>query len=245
MSDTSTDFVPFTFNLGKLPPVRLDLACLHTYFEGGALPKAPAKCEYAMKVAYGMDFNGTLGDCVVAGWIHLAQAVAEENGGTYTQPTGPAIKTEYFKLTGGADTGLVESTFLQTAQKSPILGAQVDVFAPVDHTNLAEVKSTIYVFGSLFLGVALPQSAENQFPGNWTVVPGSPIVGGHCVLAIGQDLTGIYLVTWGRVIKATWEWFSTYVDEAYAVLTTEQVAAGRGPLKQLDIARLRADIASL
>ena len=240
-----SDFLPFEFKLGKAPAVRPALARLHTYFDGGKLPAAPIECEWAMKVLYPLALNGTFGDCVVAGWIHLAQAVAEENGGTYVVPSDPEIKTEYFHLTGGQDTGLVESAFLATARSTPILGSQADVFCPVDHTNLSEVKSAIYVFGSLFLGVTLPQSAENQFPGNWTVVPGSPVVGGHCVLAIGQDLTGVYLVTWGRIIKATWEWFLTYVDEAYAVLTTEQVKAGRGPLKQLDIERLRADIANL
>jgi len=240
-----SEFVPFTFNFGKLPPVRPALACLHTYFEGGALPVAPAKCEWAMKVQYPMADNNRLGDCVVAGHVHLSQAVAQENGGTYVYPGDAATQTEYFKLTGGADTGLVESTFLSTAQQAPILGSQVDVFCPFDHTNLDEVKSSIYVFGGIYLGVNLPQSAENQFPGEWTVVPGSPIVGGHCIVAIGYDAEGIYIVTWGQVIKATWAWFSTYVDEAYAVLYTEQVQKGRGPLKQLDIPRLRADIASL
>jgi hypothetical protein len=47
------------------------------------------------------------------------------------------------------------------------------------------------------------------------------------------------------VVKATWAWFESYVDEAYAVLYTEQVQQNRGPLKQLDIRRLRANVAAL
>jgi len=238
MSNISTEFTPFEFKLGRAPAVRPALACLHTYFDGQTLPKAPTKCEWAMKVQYPMALNGTYGDCVVAGHIHLSQAVAQENGGVYTYPGDPAVQAEYFKLTGGADTGLVESNFLMTAQQNQILGSQIEVFCPFDHTDLEEVKSVIYTFGGVFLGVNLPQSAENQFPG-------PPIIGGHCVVAIGYDAEGVFLVTWGQVIKATWAWFSTYVEEAYAILYTEQVQQGRGPLKQLDIARLRADIASL
>jgi hypothetical protein len=242
---TESEFTPFEFKLGKAPAVRPALAMFHQYFEGTVLPVAPARCEYAMKVTYPMALNGTYGDCVVAGHVHLSQAVAYENGGMYAVPEDPAIKTEYFDLTGGADTGLVESAFLAAAQSSPILGSQIDVFAPVDHTNLDHIKSAIYLCGGLFLGVSLPQSAEQQFPGLWTVVTGSPIIGGHCIIAIGYDAQGVYLVSWGMVVKATWAWFESYVDEAYAVLYTEQVQQNRGPLKQLDIRRLRANVAAL
>jgi hypothetical protein len=245
MSDTLIDFVPFQFKLGRLDKVTLDLAHLHTYFDGGALPVAPAKCEYAMKVAYPMACNDKLGCCVVAGHIHLSQALAHETADLYSVPADPAIQKEYFHLTGGADSGLVESTFLQTAQKSPILGSKIDAFGVLDHTNVAEVKSAIYTFGGAFLGVTLPQSSQDQFPGTWTVVPGSPIVGGHCIVAIGYDAQFVYVVTWGKVIRCTWEWFTMYADEAYSIIYTEEVQKNRGPLHQLDIARLRADIANL
>ena len=251
MSDDKLDlvspeeFTPFEFKLGRLDKVTLDLAPLHTYFDGGQLPKAPAKCTYALKTNYPMADNDRLGDCVLAGHIHLTQAVAQENGGTYTYPGNIATQDEYFKLTGGADTGLVESTFLQSAKNSPILGSQIDTFGVLDHSNVDEVKSAIYTFGGAFLGVALPQSAQNQFPGTWSVVPNSPIIGGHCIVAIGYDSRFVYIVTWGTVIRCTWEWFTTYVEEAYAIVYTEEVQKNRGPLKQLDIDRLRADIASL
>src|SRR5665213_1179128 len=98
-----SDFTPFEFKLGKAPAVRPALGMLHTYFEGGALPVAPEKCEWAMKVRYPMALNNQFGDCVIAGWIHLAQAVAAENGGSYVVPADPVIQQEYFLLTGGAD----------------------------------------------------------------------------------------------------------------------------------------------
>ena len=243
--DNDIDFVPFEFKLGRLEKVALSLPPLNTYFDGGKLPAAPLKCAYALKTHYPMADNNSLGDCVLAGHVHLTQAVAQENGGVYTYPGDVATKDEYFKLTGGADTGLVESTFLQTAKNSPVLGSQIDTFGVLDHANVEEVKSAIYTFGGAFLGVALPQSAQNQFPGTWSVVPNSPIIGGHCIVAIGYDARFVYVVTWGTVIRCTWEWFTTYVDEAYAIIYTEEVQKNRGPLKQLDIARLRADIASL
>ena len=242
---TPEEFTPFKFKLGRLDKVAVDLAPLHTYFEGGQLPTAPAKCTYALKVQYPMADNNRIGDCVIAGHIHLSQAIAQENGGTYTYPGDAATQTEYFKLTGGQDAGLVESTFLSTAKTSLVLGSQVDVFCPFDHTRVDHVKSAIYTFGGAFLGVALPQSAEDQFPGTWTVVPNSPIIGGHCIVAVGYDAQFVYIITWGKVIRCTWAWFTAYVEEAYAVIYTEEVQKNRGPLKQLDIARLRADVASL
>lgn len=242
---TPEEFTPFEFKLGRLPKVAVDLAPLHTYFKGGILPSAPTKCVYALKVQYPMADNDKLGDCVVAGHIHLSQAVAQENGGTYTYPGDAATQTEYFKLTGGQDTGLAETPFLQTAQKAPVLGSQVDVFGSINHTNREEVKSSIYIFGGAYLGVTLPESAQNQFPGTWTVVPGSPIEGGHCIVAVGYDAQFVYVVTWGKVIRCTWAWFEKYVDEAYAVVYTEEIQKNRGPLATLDITKLRADIASL
>jgi hypothetical protein len=242
---TPEEFTPFEFRLGRLEKVAVDLAPLHTYFEGNVLPAAPVQCKYALKVVYPLADNDRLGDCVLAGHVHLSQAIAHENDGTYKVPDGQVIQTEYFDLTGGADTGLVESTFLTTAQKAPVLGSQVDVFCPFNHANVDSVKSIIYTFGGVFLGVNLPQSAENQFPGTWTVVPNSPIIGGHCIVAVGYDAQFVYIITWGKVIRCTWEWFTTYVDEAYAILYTEEVQKNRGPLKTLDIERLRADIANI
>jgi hypothetical protein len=242
---TPDEFTPFEFKKGRLPKVELDLAPLHNYFTGDALPLAPPKCIYASKVVYPMADNDHLGDCVVAGHIHLTQALAHETASVYTYPGDAATQTEYFKLTGGQDTGLVESTFLQTAQKAPILGSKIDVFGALRPNNTAEVKSSIYIFGGAFLGVYLPQSSEDQFPGTWTVVPNSPIVGGHCIVTVGYDAQYVYIVTWGRLIRCTWEWFNTYTEEAYAIIYNEEVLKNRGPLHTLDIARLRTDIASL
>jgi hypothetical protein len=242
---TPEEFTPFAFKMGRLEKIDLNLAPISTYFEGGQLPAAPVKCLYSLNVQYPMADNNRLGDCVIAGWVHLAQAIANENGGTYTYPGDDAVQTEYFSLTGGQDTGLVESTFLQTAKNSAILGAQADIFGVLDSKNVDEIKSAIYTFGGIFLGVVLPQSAQNQFPGTWTVVPNSPILGGHCIVAIGYDAQFVYLVTWGQVIRCTWEWFTTYVEEAYVILYTEEVQKNRGPLEQFDIDKLLADIASL
>jgi hypothetical protein len=242
---TPEEFTPFEFKLGRLDKVAVDLAPLHTYFKDSVLPAAPPKCIYALKCHYGMCDNDRLGCCVVAGHIHLSQALAHETNSQYVLPDDAATETEYFILTGGSDTGLAETTFLQTARQSPILGSQIDVFCSFDHTQIDHVKSVIYTFGGAFLGVTLPQSAQNQFPGTWTVVPGSPIEGGHCIVAIGYDAQFVYVVTWGKVIRCTWAWFAKYVDEAYAIIYTEEVQKNRGPIKGLDIARLRAANASL
>ncbi|MGH9917936.1 MAG: hypothetical protein ACRD6W_03550, partial [Nitrososphaerales archaeon] len=82
-------------------------------------------------------------------------------------------------------------------------------------------------------------------PRIWKVVPGSKIVGDHCVVLTGYDqkTRRFDLITWGARIKATFDWVTTYCDEAYVVITPEVVATGEyGPL---DLASLQSDLATL
>jgi hypothetical protein len=183
-------------------------------------------------------------NCTIAGVVHALMAWNLLVNESDAIPTDPEIKTTYFGQTGGGDTGLVETTLLQTWVSDGLFGAKIPAWAPVPHTNVEAIKQSVYFYGACYLGVQLPQSAQQQFVqgGNstWSVVPGSPIEGGHAILAVGYGPEGLYIVSWGQVVLCTWEWVAKYLDEAYAILSRQFVEAGKGPT--LDLAALTADL---
>ena len=74
-------------------------------------------------------------------------------------------------------------------------------------------------------------------------MPGSPIEGGHAIVAVGYNDHFVQCVSWGRVVNVSYPWLSHYLTEVWAVISNEFVEAGRGP--SLDLATLRADIAAI
>jgi hypothetical protein len=99
--------------------------------------------------------------------------------------------------------------------------------APADHTK---VRQAVYEFGYLSIGINLPQSAEDQFNAGqpWTVVSGSPNIGGHCVVVCGYDTNYAYLWTWGALWKMDWDFWDAFVEEAWAVISVDWVNTATG-----------------
>ena len=76
---------------------------------------------------------------------------------------------------------------------------------------------------------------------------------GHAFVVIGADEDGLQIVTWGRAVKVTWEWWDYYMGdssfnfyrnyEAYGDTSTTNVKGGEvwvvSPTKFLDSAQLR------
>jgi hypothetical protein len=204
---------------------------------------------------------GGCGDCVVGGGFDHFTLSNNYNFGSHgPQDAAWSSNTDvevYCKLAGCTpeqlftnpdqyDTGLEISTAFTTWTKTAFNGIKLGAYAPVDYTNLDDVKNAIYLCGSANVGVQLPQSAEDQFPHTWTYVPGSQILGGHDVLLTGYDSPTkmFWAVTWGALIGVTEEFLSNYLDEAYACVSDQAIKAGKGPTS-LKIAALEADIKQL
>jgi hypothetical protein len=49
-------------------------------------------------------------------------------------------------------------------------------------------------------------------------------------------------VTWGATQSLTWEWWYTYVTEAYVVIPQVFVEVDHGPVLNLDITTLQKDL---
>jgi hypothetical protein len=130
-----------------------------------------------------------------------------------------------------------------------VVGGQthkITAFAEVDPTNLLEVRQSIWMFGNVFTGVALPTSAQQEDA--WTVpvdgiygVAGQPGGwGGHCIPCCAESPETLTCVTWGDRLKMSHNFFDDYCDELYAVLSPDWDA----PLG-LNMKELEADLASL
>lgn len=126
---------------------------------------------------------------------------------------------------------------------------QIDGYASISNDSTAEIRLAISEFGGCLLGAAMPLDAQAQTSNGrpWQPTPGAHGVpgswGGHCVYAVGYDAVNVAVITWGRVQLATWQWITTYVDEAYAVLALDWYGNSGGITPgKINVAQLRADI---
>lgn len=66
---------------------------------------------------------------------------------------------------------------------------------------------------------------------------------GHCVPAVAYDQRFIYVVTWGAIKTMTWNFYDTYADEAFAVLSPDWINQKLGTSPSgFNMAALQADL---
>lgn len=231
-------YVPFVgtnVKLGKLPP-KIDSRTLQlASYKTAALPTPPKTYAAANKVSsFPMFANDEFGDCTCAAVAHQ-----EEVWTSYTKlytPTTQEVLDFYFLHTppcapgGPGDTGRVELDVLNDwknigfgANKHKIAG-----YAAVNVHDVTEVKQAIWLFGGLYIGIALPITAQSQrkwklVNGGYDSEPGS--WGGHAVNVVAYTGDSVTVATWGQRLQMTWGFWQEYVDEAYAVLSSEWAAA--------------------
>lgn len=247
---------------GKLAPVRpAGLKDLDTYFTS-PLPAPPASVKPPGIKNWGMLGNGPdpsvtwtgdgfnnqegCGDCTKAGEAHAYDALTwdEALDETKNHPSSNAVVSAYFAETGGQDSGLACGDVLQQAYHAGAFGQKIDGYGVFDHTNQTLVKQIVATFGVVYIGIQCPASAQQQAIENktWSVVPGSPIEGGHCVIIVGfSDEEGVYyIVSWGKLYKATYEFIEKYMDEAWALIAP--AIAKKGKFDNVDLATLQTDL---
>lgn len=260
MTDSNlADYDISGFKLGKGDAVRpVGLLDLETYSSTG-FPAPPATfgtLTGLQAIAWDMDGNDTLGDCTIAGADHV---IAAENALLNTNDPRPdlAILEAQYKVLSPNDQGCVIANVLQTWRGSGLFqmagGAnKIGQYAPFDHRSKTQFHQVIAYTGNAYLGIACPQSAQQQFSKQlqtgqlvpWTVVPGSQIEGGHCIVAVGYEAEGILCVTWGAIVLVTWAFLTKYCDEGWAIVSQELTEKGTDPLG-LDIQQLDSDLNAL
>lgn len=233
------------YKLGRLAPKPVAL-CDLTHYLTSPLPEPPSAVD-APDLQYPMALNDRYGDCTIAAVVHSDQATANLTTQPWTYPGDEAVKTEYFRLTGGQDTGLAETDVLK-AWIAGLFGEKLAAFAPVNVKHTKVIKQATALCGVVYTGVLIPAPAQQQFADHqpWDLThtaADDQIEGGHAVPIVGYTAAGPIVVTWGALQPVTWAWWLKYAEEAYVLITAEIKAAGA--LRGVDFDALDADLAAL
>lgn len=233
--------------LGKLAPIvepgrRL---LLSNYVD--RLPAPPASVDWTKGItSWGMMLNDSLGCCTIAALGHAVQCWTANCGPEIT--VSDAAIAAYYELWDGyvpgepsTDQGGVEIDVLNDWRQSDFAGVKLLAYADPSPLNVFHVKQAVSLFGGVYIGLALPRSAQGQ--ALWDAVEGEDGIpgtwGGHAVYVVAYDAVGLTVVTWGALQKMTWAFWAKYCDEAHALLSNLWTPAG------VDTAALLADVAAV
>ena len=243
--------------LGRIPtPIaqRDRIPKLARYIE---LPTPPAG---AVDVSNGvtswpMFLNDRLGDCACAAPAHMDEIFSKEAG-------QPKVLTDQdvlalYELQGynpadpATDRGSSMGNVLDDWKSGRWAASQILAYATVNVSDQNMVKTALWLFSGLYIGIELPITAQSQQV--WDVVPGLPQQnqpgswGGHAVDVVALDDTGLTVITWGAPKRMTWAFWHEYVDECYAVVSKDFDALQGKPVEEcgFDEQQLLADMAEL
>jgi hypothetical protein len=243
--------------LGKNPPIFDARTLRFGDYLKTELPPPPTSENYGAKVpTWPMYANDKYGDCTCAAAGHMIQNWTA-NAGTEITPPEASVVSFYEHFVGTPpppDKGCNMLQVLKYWRGTGLDGHRVQAFASVEPKNLVEAQDAVYLFGSLYIGVALPNFAVQgeMLTIPWVVPPGGAVgeaapnpENGHCIPAVAYDARNLYVVTWGELKSMSWQFYDAYADEAYAVLSEDFLGAGGGTVAGFDLAQLKADLANL
>lgn len=196
--------------------------------------------------------NLEIGDCAVAAPANLVRLWTAGATHPHLLPLS-AILSAYTVVSGydpaqpASDTGAIISDVLAlwtSVGAGGIGGDVLAAFAEIDHSSPYHLQLAVDLFGGAVIGVNLPVSAQGEE--SWEVRGPGPFEGedepgswgGHCVCAVGYGANGVTVVSWGKLMFASWAWLAVYMDEAWAVVSGDfQAPPG------VDLEGLRAELA--
>lgn len=224
------------------------------------LPPASGVIDRCTEVTnWPMYLNDQLGDCTVAGAGHMFGAMAVYAGHAEPLFIDSVITATYSAVSGyvpgrpSTDNGADMQTVLEHLKQVGMTDTMGHVHKvagyaafgdPTDEVLLAQVLST---FGSVYVGVSLPQSAVDEFHQGqpWDYQPTSPVVGGHCIVLQRRGVGGtgiLKYISWGTAQSTTRGFQKHYAEEAYAVITEDWLTASGDSISGLNLDQLLADL---
>lgn len=240
--------------LGKLP-ARPDSIKFKLSNYAVNLPAPPTKFGHqSLETSWGMLGNDNYGDCVWAGAAHETMLWNKE-ANKDVKFTDADVLSDYSAVTGfnpsdpnsdqGTDMQIAASYRRKTGIKAEDTRHKVSAYLGLKLQNYLELRTAIYLFSGVGIGIKFPSSAMTQFNQgkSWSVTY-APIEGGHYVPAVGYTGRYIYVVTWGKIQKMTWGFFKKYCDEAVCYLTDEMFTNGKS-LEGFDLTSLQNDLGQL
>jgi hypothetical protein len=243
------------FRLGKKPAVFDSRTLRFGAYLSAQLPPPPPSVNYGSAVpSWPMYLNDQYGDCTCAAAAHMIQNWTA-NAGKEISPTDQDVLKFYEHFTTpGPENGCNMLSVLKYWRSTGLAKDKITAFAQVENKNTIQAQDAVNLFGSLYIGVELPDFAVNsantlEVP--WVVPPQGPTgdaapnpQNGHCIPAVAYDQRNLYVVTWGALKSMSWQFYATYADEGYAVLSPDFLKGGKAPAG-FDLAQLTADLAEI
>lgn len=238
--------------LGKRPAVS-DPRTLRLAKYTADLPPAPPTCDWSSGITdWGMMQNDVLGDCTIAACGHAMQTWSAATGPEFTA-TDDQVVSYYSQWCGyvpgnsATDQGGIELDVLNRWRSEGFLGNKLIAYADPDPGNGEHIRQAVANFGGVYLGVALPTSAAGR--DEWIPLGLAGSWGGHAVFANKYDEQGLWVVTWGKLLLATWDFIlgkdkygNRYCDEAHCLLS--QMWLDRAP-SAFKLGDLQSDLAAV
>lgn len=172
--------------------------------------------------------NDQYGCCVIAAQAHATLRMEYVESGAVPPITADEVVAEYFRQSGGVDSGLYVLPSLSRWRRDglPVGGSRYRIhsFLEVNPQVPEEFSEAAIVGLGIQVGARLPLSAADQMNSGqaWDLVAGprgeAGSWGGHMMYVNGYTPEGVDLVTWGKVQFATWRWVAAYCDQCFVVI---------------------------
>jgi hypothetical protein len=195
-----------------------------------ALPPPPAAVHYAegMPPDFGMMLNDSLGCCTAAAMFHAMQVWSfHGRSKEYIFPDDYVLKMYeaacgYVPGHPETDQGGVEQKVLAYCASPGVMIPQgrsiIRAVIEVDVKDTEGVRHAINDCGGVYIGFDVPAwLMEGEPPAVWSTGADTQSVGGHAVFLPGYDAEGPDVISWGKLYRMTWEFFTSRVDEAYCL----------------------------
>ena len=242
------------YKLGKLSP-RHD----ERTFTLRSILRAPVRvpAEYSVDVAYpgaplAMYANDQYGCCVISARANQTVRFELAEQGRAITISDRCVVGEYFRESGGSDSGLV---MLYSLNEWRLRGWRVGrrvyrimAFASIDPHSKSELQQVVFANLGCQVGLALPVSCMDEFAHGkpWSTTTGAGTkpgsLGGHAVYVVGYTQVGPVCLTWGQRQQMTWAWYRKYCDEAWATIDAVNTTRKK---RLLDAGRIRQLLAAL
>jgi len=229
-------------------------------FLTGEVPPHPVAVDYLTPFIWWDELgNDRFGDCGPVSVANCFRLVSHSLDGLERYPSLPEV-LDLYKRSGNPDfpnqdDGVDMQTMLEELLRNGIAFNKSMyrpvAFAKVDVTDVDMTRAAIDIFGFVLLGVDLriAQQAQTNRGDPWDYVRGSGEWGGHAVMAgaytsqIGHD-PDISVVTWGKVIPLTDNFWNAQAMEAWVVIWPEHLERS-GFDRAVDLAMLAEDYKAL
>lgn len=105
---------------------------------------------------------------------------------------------------------------------------KIGAFVRIDPARIDYLFEALWLFDVVGIGIQFPDSAFDQFDARqpWKIVKGSPVSGGHYIPLVARR-NRLFCVTWGRVQQMTLGFYKKYCDEAWALISEDDLKNGK------------------